>query len=137
MSVSEETNEQELWAMKKTFLVPHGVVFFCDESHPDAEVPFHDDGGPVAANRSCVSVITMHEVDGETSIEFASEIDVGEDKGLQLVFEGQLETPGRLVSMSTSQEDRVMEVPVSGATATLTVWLSDLRWPERVLVQAR
>ncbi len=123
--------------MKKTFLVPNGVVFFYDQSHKDVIVPIYDDVSSVQSSGSCVSVITMHEVDGETSIEFASDIDVGEDEGLQLVFEGQLETPGRLVSMSTSQEDRVMEVPVSGDTATLTVWLSDLRWPERVLVQAR
>ena len=123
--------------MKKTLLVPNGVVFFCDESHPNVEIPFHDDGGPVAANSSCVSVITMHEVDGETLIEFSSKIEVAEDSELQLVFEGEIETPGRLVSMSTSQDDRLIEVAVSDVTAKLTVWLSDLKWPERVLVQAR
>ncbi len=123
--------------MKKTFLVPNGIVFFCDHSHSDVTVPIYDDVSAVQTSGSCISVITMHEVDGETSIEFASEVDADQCKGLQLVFEGQLETPGRLVSMSTSQEYRVLEVSVSNSTAKISVWMSDLKWPERVLVQAR
>ena len=122
--------------MKKTMLVPNGVVFFFDPSHPDIVIPMHDDDYVVDANDSSVSVFTQIDVDGEVSIELAKTIADSKKENLQQVFRGEIDAPGRKVAMSTSVEDLVLEVDVADTKANLSVWVNDLGSPDIVLVEA-
>ncbi|TQV80786.1 hypothetical protein [Denitrobaculum tricleocarpae] len=122
--------------MNRTLLVPHGVVFFMDDSHPDVIVPMHDDDGIADASSSCVSIFCMIDMEGEVFVELANEIAGSKKENLQQVFEGVIEAPGRKIGMSTSDGDVLMEVDVAETEARLSVWVDHPKWPTTVLVEA-
>lgn len=123
--------------MNKTLLVPNGVIFFFDDSHPDIIIPMHDGDYVVDANSSSVSVFTTIDVDGEVFVELANEISESRKENLLHVFEGHIDAPGRKVAMFTSEDDILMEVDVGGTQAKLSVWVDDLESPDTVLVEAK
>lgn len=123
--------------MNKTLLVPHGVVFFMDDNHPDVIVPSHDDDGIADASSTCVSIFTMIDVEGEVFVELANKITDSKKENLLHAFEGVIETPGRKVAMSTSDGDTLMEVDVPETSAKLSIWVDHPKWPVVVLVEAK
>lgn len=123
--------------MNMTLSVPHGVVFFMDDNHPDVIVPMHDDDEIADATTTCVSIFTMIDVDSEVFLEFSNEVADAKKVGLLHVFQGEIEAPGRKVAMSTSDGETLLEVDVAEAKARISAWVDHPKWPTTVLLEAK
>ena len=114
---------------KATTVIPNGVVFVYD---PTAiiEVPSDTGAGPVLSTKDCVSIWTLHEVDGVVELSFADQIS---EPGLSLIFEGLLETPGSKLAFNTSACEPIIEVSVAAVHTALSIYANDSRDPSRVV----
>jgi hypothetical protein len=53
------------------------------------------------------------------------------------VFDGSIETPGKRLALVTSQNERVLEIDVTGPVTRVTISVDDPRAPGLVHVVAR
>jgi hypothetical protein len=112
----------------------NSIVFVYDSSHRSVEVPTYVAGDLVAASQTCVSIGTLAEIDGETTITLADSIDgisVGE-----LFFDGVLLTPGHEVSVCTSENEKLLTLPIKASHARVRVFANDPSEPDEIVVVA-
>ena len=122
--------------MKQTLFVPNGVVFLEDLSHPDPDIPIHDEMWVVLATRSCISVPVLIDVDGECTLELSNSI-LNTDKKKHIeVFSGTLETPGEKLAVSTSVDDRILEIDVKNKNTQVSVWVDTKEHSKFVFIEA-
>ncbi|AOF97869.1 hypothetical protein [Sphingobium sp. RAC03] len=116
-------------AAKATTAIPNGVVLVYD---PTAiiEVPADTGSGAVLSTKNCVSIWTLHEVDGVVELSFADQIS---EPSLSLIFEGLLETPGCKLAFNTSACEPIIEVAVAAVQSALSIYTNDLHDPSRVV----
>lgn len=88
--------------------------------------------GMVSYNATCVEVACLPEVDGETTFHFGKVQEV--PAGLEMVFDGFLETPGGTLIVATVEEEILFEDKVPEASTRVRVWLSHPRWPDTVVI---
>src|SRR5689334_5813384 len=112
-----------------TTAIPHGVVFLYDPTSI-VEVPADTAAGPVLSAKGCISIWTLHEVDGVVELSFADQIS---DAGLRIIFKGLLETPGSTLAFNTSAFEPLIEVPVVTQSTALSIFSHDLRNPSKVV----
>lgn len=112
---------------------PNAILFVFDPSNRNVRVPEYVRGQLTAANATCVSVATQAPVDGETVVSL-SEPEIHRH-GLQKVFEGPVESPGRLIAVMTSEARRVLETSVSSPVTVVCVWVDDLLNPARLAIE--
>jgi hypothetical protein len=77
-------------------------------------------------------VAVYPEQDGPTSIMMGDMQDVVPEN--ELVFDDMLETPHRMVMVSTVDEIKVLEMKVAATRIRVRVWVNDLRWADKVVV---
>jgi len=101
-----------------TLPIPHGVVFLFD---PSAIVTVPDDtgAGPVLATEDCVSLWTVHDTEGLTTLTLTDgeEISTGE-----MVFQGTLNAPGKRLAFNTSGCDAIIEIGLESVRPHLVVY---------------
>ncbi len=85
--------------------VPNSIVFLYDQRCADVAIPGYDPNQLTAATNTCVSVATLPEMDGETTI---SLIESESDATFPLVFDGELNTPKGSLSVNTSAADGLL-----------------------------
>jgi len=56
------------------------------------------------------------------------------DPGHLAAFQGQLETPGRYVMISTVTHESILEVLVPERVTKVSIWLNHHRWADKVIV---
>jgi hypothetical protein len=95
-------------------------------------VPEWIQGTLVLATPSCISVSCHPEQDGPTEVILGKARDV--DPGDHPVFDGELETPGRIVVISTVERKTVLETRVPDTHTRVRIWLNHPRWPDKVIV---
>jgi hypothetical protein len=118
--------------LRATITSDHGVVFIAD---PVTRSPAPPVNGRdlVVADQSCVAVCTMHPQEGETTFELSVSI----SRPLShLVFEGELETPGRKIAITGSDNVPFLSMDVCEAVTSVKIWTNDLRCPNYVQVLA-
>jgi hypothetical protein len=101
-------------------------------SAADPEIATNIDG-VIAATSTCVSIGTLSEMDGPTEVTLTDE-DVPTD-GLQQLYRGTMDTGLRRVAVQTVEGEQVVELPVPGASATITVYGSDEFEPDRIVIR--
>jgi hypothetical protein len=126
------TNEASVKIMNsKTKIRPvNSLVFVSDPDGGSAPVPMR--GKMILSTPSCISVRCYPEQDGPTEIILGKARDV--TPGQQPAFEGELETPSCSVVVSTAERETVLEAVVSKTRTLVRIWLSDPRWPDRVII---
>lgn len=109
----------------------NSLLFIADPAGGE-EVPEWVRGELILSTSSCISVGCYPEQDGPTEIVLgkASEVDPGGNPA----FEGDLETPGGAITISTVDNEKVLEMKVTGARTHVRVWINHPRWPDKVTV---
>lgn len=59
--------------MKKRIPIPYAIIFINDNDNDAVDIPEYNDN-VVSFNDSCISVGTIHEVDGDVDIELTKEV---------------------------------------------------------------
>jgi hypothetical protein len=122
--------------MEAKLAVPNAILFVFDPSNKGAIVPQYDSSSPVAATSSCVSVATLADVDGDVTVRLLQLPNNSHPAGLIQVFDDQIETPGRVLSVVTSQFDRILETGVPSPVTRITIAVDDPKSPAVISVNA-
>jgi hypothetical protein len=108
---------------------PNSMVLVISSADPD--IPALEDA--VAATATCVSVGTLSETDGPTTITLTDE-DVPLD-GLASMYRGQLDTALRRVAVQSVEGDQISEITVPAIASTIEVFGSDPFEPDRIVIR--
>jgi hypothetical protein len=115
-----------------TVISPVNSLIFIHGSH-DWQSPLPVDGKLIWSTAGCVATACFPEVDGPTKIVLGLAVEV--DPGIAPAFEGTLETPQRVVTITTVADDRpVLSHDVPESFTPIRIWHSHPRWPEVVTV---
>jgi hypothetical protein len=99
----------------------------------DSEIPQSMDGRVINSTSSCITVGTLPEVDGETSIILTDEKAVARsDPSLRAVFAGILFTARKEISVYTVLLKPLATLPVSTVQTRVEVWLDNEVEPRKV-----
>lgn len=109
---------------------PSNSIVFVEDAQGGVP-PEHTDDALVHSTPTCVSVGCYPDVDGET--ELTLEMLEEAPAGLQLVYDGLIKTPSRLVVMTTVLDERLLETKVPKPTTRLRVWVDHAVWPKRLV----
>jgi hypothetical protein len=117
--------------MKKIRFAPvNSLVFVSDNLSSPPPIPVR--GSIVNYNEFCVSVGCYPEIDGETEIFLGRLPNV--EAGLELAFDGVLQTPNKRLIVSTVDEEILLQDEVSGTETRVRILISHPKWPEKVVV---
>ena len=118
--------------MKQTtsHAVQNGLIFVEDVKGGRSPDPFTDE--KIQFTSSCVSVACLHEVDGEAELTLGPAEDVS--PGMDAEFDGVIETPSKLVVISTVPGDHLLKANVPDATTRIRVWRNHPVWSDKVIV---
>jgi hypothetical protein len=111
---------------------PNSILFISDPTLRE-EVP-ELSRELVNATSTCIAVGTLAEIDGETTVRLAKAITSPEG---QLVFSGEIETPGLRIAISRSDRICVVEHAVARRLTHVKVWANHPREPDLILVETR
>lgn len=89
-------------------------------------------GAKILSTPSCISFACFPEQDGPTEITIGPSNEV--EPGPILVFDGDLETPGRVIAISAVDTDRVLSINVAHAKTKVRIWYSHPKWPDKVTI---
>lgn len=87
----------------------------------------------VAATASCVTIGTLAEMDGETTVRLTRD---APDNPEPPIFEGFLNTPSCRVAVSLSSGTNILSMDVAGVRTRLTLWANDQSEPDLIIVRA-
>ena len=82
-------------------------------------------------------MITLAEVDGETTIVLEKNGVPSLVSGLRRVFQGRLKCPGKSVAVGTSDLKMLLKPDISRSEAEVEVWVNDSRFPSRIVMLAK
>lgn len=119
-----------------TLSPPNGILFICDSSNINIEVPEYQSDRLASANGQCVSVGTRAYVDGETHVRLVGNL-AEVNKALEYkVFDGVIDAPSRKIRIITVDLETILERPVKDKTVKVVIWADDLRNPGKLLFVA-
>ena len=122
--------------MEITLSVPNAIIFLYDLANEDIQVPEYIDNVLTAANETCVSVGTQADVDGEVTLRLSNQLAEADKDSYKKAFDGSIDTPGKKLAISTSEDDGILEIHVKDKKTQVSVWVDDLDYPSVVLVEA-
>jgi hypothetical protein len=102
-------------------------------SDPDGGIPpIPVWGALVLSTSSCITVGCSSEQDGPTEVVLGDASDV--DPGHAPAFDGDLETPNRVVVVSTVDDQTILQANVPTSKTHVRIWINHPRWPDKVIV---
>jgi hypothetical protein len=114
-----------------TKIRPENSLLFISDR--DGGTPPEPVRGPmILATPTCVSFRCYPEQDGPTVIVLGDAREI--DPGNQPEFDDDLETPNRVVVISTVGLEKILQMNVAEARTRIRIWLSHRQWPEKVVV---
>lgn len=116
----------------KQATIPHGVVFLYDPSMI-VDVPDDTSAAPVLYTDNCVSIWTLDEDYGEVLLTISDEL--ADIQGSR-VFDGVIETSGKLLAFSDSGANSLLELPVSETLTRISLFTNDGVNPNSVICLA-
>lgn len=122
--------------MEATLFIPNAIVFVFDLANKNVQVPEYIDGVLTASNKSCVSVGTQSEVDGEVTVKLSGRLSDSERDLYEVAFHGAIETPSKKIAVVTSGLDKILEMDVQSEKTEVVISVDDLSHPGVVLVEA-
>lgn len=112
------------------YRLQNGLIFIEDSA--GGAPPEPKTGEKVIFTDSCVSVVCMHEIDGEVelSLREASQVAPSHD----LAFDGTIDTPSREVMLTTVMSEVLLKAKVPGTRTRIRVWRNHPDWPDQVTI---
>lgn len=89
-------------------------------------------GANILSTPSCISFACFPEQDGPTEITIGPSNEI--EPGPLMVFEGDLETPSRVVIISGVEFECVLSVDVANQKTKVKIWYSHPKWPDKVMI---
>ena len=89
-------------------------------------------GSLTPSTDTCVAVGCFSAADGETEFILGDCSEV--DPGTAPYFHGELKTPSLRLALRTVVGETILETPVAQVETTISVWLNDLREPDKVII---
>jgi hypothetical protein len=117
-----------------TIAPPYSIIFVCDNSSEDVEVPDRVSGELVAANDTCISVGTYPSDDGDTEISLAKASSEKQVGGLEEAFTGQITSPNKRIDVATAENKVLLSTTTGTASASVTVWVNDRQLPTKIRI---
>jgi len=112
---------------------PNSILLIMD--HSFGEVPESMGGNAVVFTSSCVALGTLSQHDGETAVTLTDSLE-GNVQG-EVVFDGVLETPGRVLSVCDVTDAKLLTLEVTGLRTRVQVFADDPCEPDEIVVVAR
>ena len=110
--------------------VQNGLIFVEDATGGEPPYPLTDE--KIQYTSTFISVACLHEVDGEAELTLGPAEDVS--PGMDAEFDGVIETPSKLVVISTVPDDHLLKANVPDATTRIRVWRNHPVWSDKVIV---
>ncbi len=110
--------------------VPNGVL--CVEDERGGTPPRPVRGANLLATSSCIFVACTIDSEGETEVVVGS-ADALDSKDIPL-FDGSLETPSRVLTISTVEGTKILYAAVSSPSTRVKIWTNHPRWPDKVSI---
>lgn len=113
-----------------TFAPPNSLILLMDYEYGDVPA---DIDGLIAATSSCVAIGTLSEYDGETHIVLTDSDELAQG---QLVFEGNVLTPNKEISICSIENVKLLTL-ISGSEKTyVRIYVNDDNEPDYIVVHA-
>jgi len=112
---------------------PNSLLFVSDSDGGIPPVPIR--GAHILATASCVSIACYPWIDGETVVTLGPSTEV--DPGKPPAFDGQLETPNRMIMISTVEGKPILQEAVPETTTHVRAWVNNSSMPDEVIVGFR
>jgi hypothetical protein len=117
--------------MRKTIkIAPANSIFFLEAPGGGRYPEIDQRYVRIWATESCIIVGSLCFMDGETELTVSDE-DVPPGRPM---FEGVLETPGKVMQVSTSEDKILLRCSVAGDSTRVRVWGDHPSEPERIFV---
>ena len=114
-----------------TIAPPNSLIFV--EDAKGGEPPDDVAAGPtIIATDSCIAVCCLAQIDGPTKITIGPAQEV--DPGRHPEFDGVLETPSGMVTVTTVELKKVLEEKVSSLRTRVRIWMNRLKQPDDVVI---
>jgi hypothetical protein len=122
---------------KKTINIapPNSIVFVFDRGNKTVEIPEYVNNRVTVASKSCVSVCTLAEMDGETEVTLSNSQDDQIKSDFAFSDEFKIETPSLELSVSSSQNVELLTTRVEKETTNIRVYYNDKREPDRIAIE--
>ena len=117
-------------SVKVSIAPMNSLLFLSDPGGGQPPVPVW--GAKILSTPSCVSFACFPEQDGPTEITIGPKSEI--EPGALLVFEGELETPNRVVAIETAVHERVVSIDVACEKTKVCIWYSHPKWPDKVTI---
>lgn len=117
--------------LQRTRISPANSLLFIEDAN-GGKPPEPIWGVQIHSTPSCISFACFPEIDGATEITIGPSAEI--EPGPLLVFDGDLETPSRVVIISGVEIPRVLSVDVPRTTTKVRIWYSHSKWPEKVTI---
>lgn len=121
--------------MEAIISVPNAILFVLDPGNKDVSVPEYRPDQATAANATCVSVKTLAEVDGDVSVRLEHPRTASTNEPTTMVFDGEIETPGKVLAIVTSLFEKVLETHVQEFITRISISVDDPDAPSVVTLR--
>lgn len=117
-----------------TFSSDHGLVLLV--GHEDAEIPSWVRGASVLKADSCLVIMILHPMDGDTTVMLTDE-NIAEEirPDMHLAFAGTLHTRSRFASVYTTSWTLLAKLPVASDETDIEVLTNRHREPSKVWIR--
>jgi hypothetical protein len=112
--------------------IPNGIVFLHDPTMI-VDIPADTSAAPVLATSDCVSLWTIHEIDGSATLVLTEACD---DDGCALVFQGTLPTEGGRLAFTSSAGETIVEIEVDAKRVDVAIYADDPNEPSKLVCTA-
>lgn len=82
-------------------------------------------GAATAATESCIAVNTQAAVDGDVTVRLGRETPAAQKEGGQMVFRGNINTPGMKLAVVTSERETILDTKAPGGRTTVAISVDD------------
>ena len=120
-----------------TLSLPHPIIFLLDVSNKQIQVPEYVAGVVTAATNSCISVNTQAVVDGDVTIRLGKAISDDQKTGCQMVFQGEVCTPGMRLAVVTSKRDTILDIDVPSDKTIVAISVDDPNGASLIVIEVQ
>jgi hypothetical protein len=108
----------------------NSVLFISDRAGAEPPEPIR--GQMIWSNPTCVIFGCFPEQDGPTEIAIGSSNEV--DPESLLVFDGEVETPSHILTISDVAIEPVLNIDVASTKTKIKILYSHPKWPDRITI---
>jgi hypothetical protein len=120
-----------------TYSSPFPIVFICDSTNRNQQIPEYDPSRVASATSTCISVRTVSEVDGEVTAFLEEALSLEVQRDAIEVYSGRVDAPGGRIALVDSEDTKLLESGFVGTRPRVRVFVDDDMHPTTVWVEAR